>query len=408
MTGPLRFEIDATSASTQARVGRVHTPHGSFATPAFMPVGTRASVKGLLPEQVRATGAEIILNNAFHLMLRPGDDLIASLGGVHDFMRWDGPILTDSGGFQAWSLADTNTLNDDGITFRSMIDGAKIHLTPERAIEVQNNLGADIIMAFDDCPPSVDASERLRERRPELAQAHERQVGADHQRRLATAVDRTTQWLDRCVAAHARSDEQALFGIVQGGPSETLRTRSASQVTAFDLPGYAIGGVAVGESSDVIATTVAMTTPLLPRNRPRYLMGVGYEWDLVAAVQAGVDMFDCVLPTRNGRNGGVFTPHGRLQIRNARFREDFSPLVPGCDCEACGAGFSRAYLRHLFVAGEMLGPILLSLHNIRHFERLMVDIRRAIRDDAWSSLARVWPVLDAPAVAASGSTGGSA
>ncbi|MCP4760019.1 MAG: tRNA guanosine(34) transglycosylase Tgt [Planctomycetes bacterium] len=408
MSGPLRFEIDAVSASTQARVGRVHTPHGSFATPAFMPVGTRASVKGLMPEQVRATGAEIILNNAFHLMLRPGDDLIGSLGGVHEFMRWDGPILTDSGGFQAWSLADTNTLNDDGITFKSMIDGSRIHLTPERAIEVQNNLGADIIMAFDDCPPSVDSSERLRERRPELAEAHERQVGEDHHRRLASAVDRTAQWLERCVAAHGRRDEQALFGIVQGGPNEALRRRSAELVTAFDLPGYAIGGVAVGESPHAIATTVAMTAPLLPQDRPRYLMGVGYERDLVSAVRAGVDMFDCVLPTRNGRNGGIFTPHGRLQIRNARFREDLSPLVEGCDCEACSGGFSRAYLRHLFIAGEMLGPILLSLHNIRHFERLMVDIRRAIRDDAWSSLAQAWPVLDVPAVAAPGSTGGSA
>jgi queuine tRNA-ribosyltransferase len=368
-----------------------------------MPVGTRGSVKGLLPAQVAATGSQIILNNAWHLMLRPGDELIASLGGAHAFMQWDGPILTDSGGFQAWSLADTSLLGDDGIVFKSIIDGSKIELTPERSMQVQNNLGADIIMAFDDCPPSVDASIRVREQRPELAAAHEQQVGRDHRQRLVEAVDRTTRWLERCVAAHARQGEQALFGIVQGGPDEALRRRSAEQVTGLDLPGYAIGGVAVGESTEILHETVHMTAPMLPSDRPRYLMGVGYERDLVAAVRAGVDMFDCVLPTRNGRSGGIFTAAGRLQIRNARFRADQSVLEPGCDCQACGGGFSRAYLRHLFASGEMLGPILLSLHNIRHFQRLMVDIRRAIRDDAWSSLARAWPVLSDPPQGGGGS-----
>ena len=361
-----------------------------------MPVGTRGSVKGLLPEQVAATGSQIILNNAWHLMLRPGDELIASLGGVHAFMQWGGPILTDSGGFQAWSLADTSLLGDDGIVFKSIIDGSKIELTPERSMQVQNNLGADIIMAFDDCPPSVDASTRVRQQRPELAAAHDQQIGRDHHQRLVEAIDRTARWLERCVAAHGRSDEQALFGIVQGGSDEGLRCRSAEQVTSFDLPGYAIGGVAVGESTETLHETVRMTAPMLPVDRPRYLMGVGYERDLVAAVRAGVDMFDCVLPSRNGRSGGIFTAKGRLQIRNARFREDQSVLEPGCDCQACGGGFSRAYLRHLFISGEMLGPILLSLHNIRHFQRLMVDIRRAIRDDAWSSLVQAWPVLGDP------------
>ncbi len=403
MSEPVQFKIEAASASTGARVGRVDTPHGSFATPAFMPVGTRASVKGLLPSQVRDTGAEIILNNAFHLMLRPGDDRVRDLGGVHAFMRWSGPILTDSGGFQAWSLADTNSISEDEITFQSLVDGSRIKLGPERAIEVQNNLGADIIMAFDDCPPSVASSDRIRAQRPDLAAAHERQVAGDHRRRLADAVDRTARWLERCVAAHRRADEQALFGIVQGGPDEDLRRRSAAQVTQFDLPGYAVGGVAVGESSDAIARTVAITAPLLPGDRPRYLMGVGYERDILRAVQAGIDMFDCVLPTRNGRNGGIFTSTGRCQIRNARFREDLGPIEAGCDCLACAGGFSRAYLHHLFKAGEMLGPILLSLHNIRHFERLMVDIRHAIRDDAWSSLGRAWPVLNDSAQDVAGS-----
>ena len=300
MSGPLRFEIEAASSSCAARTGIVTVPHGQFETPAFMPVGTKATVKGLLPDQVAETGSQILLNNAYHLMLRPGDDLIASLGGVHRFMNWDGPILTDSGGFQAWSLADTSLLGDDGIMFKSIIDGARIELTPERSMQVQNNLGADIIMAFDDCPPSVDASDRVRTQRPELAAAHDQQVGQDHRRRLAEAVDRTARWLERCVASHARADEQALFGIVQGGPDEALRKRSAEQVAAFDLPGYAIGGVAVGESTEVLHETVRMTAAFLPGGLPRYLMGVGYERDIVAAVRAGVDKLACGPHTRTG------------------------------------------------------------------------------------------------------------
>ena len=397
MPGPLRFHILHECPETHARVGRVETPHGFFDTPAFMPVGTRGTVKGLTPEQIRATGTQIVLNNAYHLMLRPGDDLIARRGGVHAFTGWEGPILTDSGGFQAYSMSDINAVDDDGVTFRSIIDGSTVHLGPERSIEVQNNLGADIIMAFDDCPPSVDpATVNESRRRLAAAGAGVLKPGYDHARRLAEAHERTIRWLERCVAAHGR-DDQALFGIVQGGTDPDLRRAAVEAVCSVDLPGYAIGGVAVGEGAELIRTIVRFTAPLLPRDRPRYLMGVGYERDLLLAVQAGVDMFDCVLPTRNGRNGQAFTRTGRLHLRNAKFTEDDAVLESGCDCPACGGAFSRAYLHHLFAAGEMLGPILLSMHNIRHFQRLMLDIRWAIRENDWSLLLGSWPVLRADA-----------
>ena len=393
MSGPIRFTVLDHCTESAARTGTVDTPHGSFQTPAFMPVGTRATIKGLLPEQVRHIGSEIILTNAYHLMLRPGDEAVRDRGGVHAFMRWDGPMLTDSGGYQAWSMADINAMTDEGVAFKSIIDGRRILLSPERAIEVQNNLGPDIIMALDDCPPSLSGpSAHVEHLRPELAAALRKRAGADQRGRVVEAVERTARWLDRCVAAHGRSDEQGLFGIVQGGGVPELRARSVEHVTQHDLPGYAIGGVAVGESPEDIAETVAMTASLLPEDRPRYLMGVGYERDLVAAVRSGVDMFDCVLPTRNGRNAGGFTRNGRLQLRNARFKDDDGPIEAGCDCPACSGGFSRAYLRHLFHAGEMLGAILLSLHNLRHFQRLMLDIRAAIRDDAWPAFALAWPV----------------
>ncbi|MEM7228873.1 MAG: tRNA guanosine(34) transglycosylase Tgt [Planctomycetota bacterium] len=394
-SGPLRFTIHDRCATSHARVGVIETRHGSFDTPAFMPVGTRGTIKGLTPEQIRGTGSQCILNNAYHLMLRPGDALVARRGGVHTFMRWDGPILTDSGGYQAYSMADINAVDDNGVTFKSIIDGSTIQLGPERAIEVQNNLGADIIMAFDDCPPSVDPA-TMNEARKRLAaqRAAGRRQDMDHAERLRIANERTVRWLERCVAAHRRPDEQSLFGIVQGGTDLDRRSASAQQITSIELPGYAIGGVAVGEGPEEICRVVEHTAPLLPVEKPRYLMGVGYEHDLVMAVRAGVDMFDCVLPTRNGRNANVFTRAGRLHLKNARFAEDDAVLEAGCDCEACGGGFTRAYLRHLFLAGEMLGPILASLHNIRHFQRLMVDIREAIRHNAWSALSRAWPVLD--------------
>ncbi|MFG0283064.1 MAG: tRNA guanosine(34) transglycosylase Tgt [Phycisphaerales bacterium JB039] len=403
----IRFEITARSSSSGARVGRIETLHGAFDTPAFMTIGTRATVKGLLPELVRRTGSQIILNNAYHLLLRPGPELVAQMGGLHRFQNWDGPILTDSGGFQAYSMADTNAIDDDGVTFRSIVDGARIRMTPEESIRVQNLLGANIIMAMDDCPPSVETDQQADSMVRRKLAAARRGPGYDHARRLAEARERTARWLVRCRAAHRRPEEQALFGIVQGGTDLEARTLSARDVTGVDLPGYAIGGVAVGEPADQIARVVAHTAPLLPADRPRYLMGVGYERDIVAAVIAGVDMFDCVLPTRNGRNATAFTREGRLRLRNEQYRADPGPIEAGCDCPACGAGgaerptpehgatrqgpFSRGYIRHLFQAGEMLGPILVSLHNVRHFQRLMLDIRRAIREDDWSGLARDWP-----------------
>lgn len=430
----VKLEILARSAQTRARLGRVTTPHGVFDTPAFMPVGTQGTIKGLPLPLVGATGSQIILGNTYHLMLRPGSDLVAALGGLHAFAGWPGPMLTDSGGFQAYSMSDTNTVDDDGVTFRSVVDGSKVHVSPERSMQVQNQLGADIIMAFDDCPPSIDptAHSRAAQRLMVTQQKAVSRTKApyNHAKRLDEANERTARWLERCKAAHARPDDQALFGIVQGGTDLDRRTRSASQVTNIELPGYAIGGVAVGEGFDEIVKVVEHTAPLLPENKPRYLMGVGYERDIFAAVKAGVDMFDCVLPTRNGRNAFAFTPIGTVRLRNAKYADDPRPLDPTCDCLACAPAshgwtfppappatldrfgknqggvsspnptgcFSRAYLRHLFMAKEMLGPILVSLHNVRHFQRLMVDIRAAIRDDGWSALARHWPVTS-PATA---------
>ncbi len=354
-----------------------------------MPVATAAAMKGVLPTQVRETGAGILLNNAYHLMVRPGIELIERFGGSHGFMRWDGPILTDSGGYQAFSMSDINAIDDDGVTFKSFVDGAKVHLGPESSMRVQNAIGSDIIMAFDDCPPSPHARPGKGSPRARLPQP------ADWASRLDQAHERTIRWLERCRAAHRRSQDQALFGIVQGGTDLARREASVEGVCGIDLPGYAIGGVAVGEGPELIQAVVEHTAPRLPSDRPRYLMGVGYERDIVMAVAAGVDMFDCVLPTRNGRMASVFTRSGPLRLRHARFREDEAPIDDSCDCPACGGGFSRAYLRHCFAADEMVGPILCSLHNLRHFQRLLLDIRTAIRDDDWSSLAGRWPVLDA-------------
>ncbi len=351
-----------------------------------MPVGTRATVKGILPHLVSAVGAQVVLANTYHLLLRPGPEIVAGLGGLHRFMGWPGPILTDSGGFQAFSMSDINAVDDDGVTFRSIIDGREIRLTPEGAIQVQNALGADIIMAFDDCPPGEGQRDRSGT------------VG--HEERSRSAEARTARWLERCRAAHQRASDQALFGIVQGGTSLDLRRQSVERVCGVDLPGYAIGGVAVGEAPEEIARVVAFTAPLMPQDKPRYLMGVGYERDIVSAVRAGVDMFDCVLPTRNGRNANAFTRQGQVRLKNAAFTADASPIEPGCDCPACSPEsvgwsvppFSRGYLRHLFLAGEMLGPILVSLHNLRYFQRLMSDIRRTVRDDDWRGLLSRWPM----------------
>lgn len=411
---PIRFTIDTRCADSAARAGRIETPHGAFDTPAFMPVGTRGSIRGLPPNLVAGTGSQIILANTFHLALRPGAERVKRLGGLHAFMQWPGPILTDSGGYQVFSLADAATITDEGAVFRSPVDGAEIALTPERAIEIQRDLGADIIMALDDCPPSVDPR-RAASRGAAAAPAHRSK--REGPMRIREASERTIRWLERCAEAHGASparERQALFGIIQGGTDLDDRQWSIDRVCSVELPGYAIGGVAVGEGPDEIRTVVQFAGPRLPETKPRYLMGVGYEADLVMAVRAGCDMFDCVLPTRNGRAASAFTRAGQIRLKNACFADDPRPLDPACDCLCCapqahgwsapipglgspegaadGPCFSRAYLRHLFLAGEMLGPMLVSLHNVRHFQRLMVDIRRAIREDAWSALARAWPV----------------
>ena len=373
--GSLRFEIKAGSAADGARLGRMTTAHGGFDTPAFMPVGTQATVKGLPADLVASLDAQIILANTYHLMLRPGAQLIMQLGGLHKWMRWKGPILTDSGGYQVFSLADINTVGDEGVSFRSHVDGALIDLTPARSIEVQNQLGADIIMALDDCPPaSVDQS-------------------TEYAARVEQACERSVRWLKQCIEAHQRQSDQALFGIVQGGTDLDQRRRCVEQVCGYDLPGFAIGGVAVGEEPGQLRQVVEFTAPLLPADRPRYLMGVGYEWDILAAVRAGVDMFDCVLPTRNGRSASAFTPTGQIRLRNSVFTADPQPIDPDCDCPACAGGYSRSYLRHLFMAGEMLGPILVSAHNIRHFQRFLLDIRSVIAHNDWSLIERRWPVV---------------
>jgi queuine tRNA-ribosyltransferase len=339
-----------------ARLGRVHTRQGVFETPAFMPVGTQGAIKGVLPDHVAATGAQIILANTYHLMLRPGEQVVAELGDLHRFMAWPGPILTDSGGFQVFSLADINKINDDGVTFKSHIDGSVVHLTPRRSIQVQNALGADIIMAFDECPPGDSPREYH-----------------------VQAVERTLRWADECLAAHQRPNDQSLFAIVQGGVHEDLRAACARRLVDMNFSGYAIGGLAVGEGFDAMVKVLQFTAPLLPPDKPRYLMGVGFPRDIVQAVAAGVDMFDCVLPTRNGRNAYAFTAGGPMRLRNRQYQRDSRPIEPGCDCYAC-RHFGRGAIRHYFFAGEMLGPVLVSVHNVRFYQRLMVDIRRAIGD----------------------------
>ncbi|MBA3314803.1 MAG: tRNA guanosine(34) transglycosylase Tgt [Planctomycetota bacterium] len=352
---PFSFTLQAVDPHTSARAGLWSTPHGVVQTPAFMPVGTQATVKGLLPEQLKAVGVQKLLANTYHLALRPGAEVIADLGGLHRFMDWDRPILTDSGGFQVFSLADLRRMSDEHVVFKSHIDGSELALSPERAIRIQELLGADVIMCLDECPPHGVDAEKLRD-----------------------AVDRTTRWAARCREAHRRAD-QALFGIVQGGTDPSLRERSATSLVPLDFPGYAIGGLSVGETPESMYATLDMTTPILPHEKPRYLMGVGTPCDLIEAVLRGVDLFDCVMPTRNGRNATAFTSRGKVKLRNASHRADESPLDPECDCPTC-TRYTRAYLRHLFVAEEMLGPILASLHNVAFYQRLMQDLRQAIQE----------------------------
>jgi queuine tRNA-ribosyltransferase len=350
---PVRFELLANDECSGARAGLLHTPHGTVETPAFMPVGTRGTVKGLTPEQLASVGSRIVLANTYHLALRPGEDVVRVLGGLHSFMGWDGPILTDSGGFQAFSLSDRAVLNDGGVTFRSHLDGQLFELTPERATAIQQDLGADVAMCLDHCP-ALPATKEI----------------------IADAVERTVRWAARCRAAHSRPD-QALFGIVQGGTHADLRADCADRLMAIGFDGYAVGGVSVGESRDDVRTALEVTTSRLPADRARYLMGVGRPQDVVDAIASGIDVFDCVLPTRNGRNATCLTARGLVKLRNAAHRVDPGPVEEGCECPTCRQ-FSRAYLRHLFLAGEMLGPILASLHNLAYLHRLTREIRAAI------------------------------
>jgi queuine tRNA-ribosyltransferase len=359
---PFHFALEARSGA--ARAGRFETPHGPVHTPAFMPVGTHAAVKALTPDQVRGTGAEMVLANTYHLAQRPGESTVAKLGGLHGFMRWDGPILTDSGGFQVFSLP-SKEIRDAGVRFRNEVDGKITELTPERAIEIQHALGADVIMAFDECTPYPAERHQVRE-----------------------GVRRTLAWLERCVSAHDRSQQQALFGIVQGGVFPELRSECAQQVTSFDLPGYAIGGVSVGEGFDLLCRVTEHTAPLLPEQKPRYLMGVGLPEDLLAAIGYGIDLFDCVIPTRFARSGTAFTLRGRIRLGHRRYRRDAYPIDTSCDCQACAGGFSRAYLHHLFAANEILSAILTSVHNVRFYQRLVRGARDAIRAGSFQEFRR--------------------
>ena len=353
----ITYEHIKTCKQTGARLGIVHTPHGSFETPAFMPVGTQATVKTMSPEELKEMGAGIILSNTYHLWLRPGHEIIKEAGGLHKFMNWDRPILTDSGGFQVFSLSEFRKIEEEGVHFRHHLNGSKLFLSPEKAMEIQNALGSDIMMAFDECPPYPATYEYMK-----------------------SSVERTSRWAERCLQAHARPEDQALFGIVQGGEFEELRKQSAKDLVSLDFPGYAIGGLSVGEPKDVMNRALEFTTPLLPEDKPRYLMGVGSPDSLIDGAIRGVDMFDCVLPTRIARNGTLMTSEGRVVVKNAKYERDFGPLDPNCDCYAC-KNYSRAYIRHLIRANETFGIRLTSYHNLYFLLNLMEQIRDAIRND---------------------------
>lgn len=357
------FEVLHQNSGSSARLGLLDTAHGQVETPVFMPVGTAGAVKGITPYQLKETGANIILGNTYHLLLRPGVGTIETLGGLHKFMAWDRPILTDSGGYQVFSLSPLTKIDDDGVEFASHVDGAKLYLNAEIATKIQNRLAVDIIMSFDQCtPPGVDASQ------------------------LEKAVERTILWAKRCKKTHNRPN-QMLFAIVQGGIDPDLRTYCTQELVKTGFDGYAVGGLSVGEGHDEMIKTVRHTTQLLPADRPRYLMGVGTPADIITAVMAGIDMFDCVLPTRNGRNAYAFTENGPLRLRNNTHIEETRPIEAGCDCYCC-MNFSRGTLRHFFNSGEMLGPILVSVHNLTFYQRLMAKIRQAIKTNKLAERAK--------------------
>lgn len=358
---PIKYNLIKTEG--KVRAGVIETPHGTIETPVFMPVGTQATVKTMTPEEVVKLGAEIILGNTYHLYLRPGDDLINRFGGLHKFMNWKGPILTDSGGFQVFSLGDLRKIKEEGVYFRSHIDGSKHFISPEKSIEIQNNLGSDIMMVFDECPH-----------------------GLSNRDYIIDSIERTTRWAKRCIEANKNPSTQGLFAIVQGGIYEDMRDKSLNELMEMDkyFSGYAIGGLAVGEPREDMYRILDYITPKLPENKPRYLMGVGEPLDMLEAVASGVDMMDCVQPSRIGRHGTVFTKYGRLVIKNAKYAEDDRPLDEGCQCYAC-RNYTRAYIRHLFKAGEILGQRLATIHNLYFLVNMMKDARKSILEENFFS-----------------------
>lgn len=355
---PVTYELKKKNGN--ARAGVITTPHGTIETPVFMPVGTQGTVKGMTKEELVELGSEIILGNTYHLHLRPGDDLIARFGGLHKFSKWEKPILTDSGGFQVFSLGQLNKITEEGVAFRSHLDGSKRFISPEKSIEIQNNLGSDIAMLFDECPAGLSTREYL-----------------------IPSIERTTRWAKRCVEAHKRKDEQGLFAIVQGGIYEDLREKSLNELLEMDeaFSGYAMGGLAVGEPREDMYRILENVTHKFPENKPRYLMGVGEPIDMLEAVESGIDMMDCVQPTRIGRHGTVFTKYGRLVVKNQSYAEDDRPLDEGCQCYACRNNYSRGYIRHLLKAGEILGQRLTTTHNLYFLVQLMKNARKAILED---------------------------
>lgn len=358
MTEPaIKYRLIKKEKHTGARLGEIITPHGTFETPMFMPVGTLATVKTQSPEELKAMGAGIILSNTYHLWLRPGADIVEKAGGLHKFMNWDQAILTDSGGFQVFSLSDMRHITEEGVHFKNHLNGSKMFLSPEKAIQIQNQLGSDIMMSFDECPPYYESHDYVKK-----------------------SIERTSRWADRGLKAHAKPATQGLFGIVQGAGFEDLRRQSAKELVAMDFPGYSVGGLSVGESKPEMNRVLEFTTPLLPENKPRYLMGVGAADSLIDGVIRGIDMFDCVLPTRIARNGTCMTSHGRLVVKNAQYAEDFRPIDENCDCYAC-QHYSRAYIRHLIKCDETFGLRLTSTHNLHFLIHLMQQVRQAIRED---------------------------